>query len=178
MDLKVLQARLRDPDQWVRVEALRILAMVDEVRALRDIEWVFKNDPEPGVRQVAQWAGQIVYAAYKQQQQQRAAGAEVDRQREERLLNSLVDTSPATYQAMQAQLLQRELSDALRAESNPKTKPTESGEFPALPEAAALSAPPARDTQQDMKQVTIQADDRPDMLDLLDAGLSDEFFED
>ena len=45
MELKDLVGRLRDPDPWVRVESLRILAMVEETRALPHVEWIYKNDP-------------------------------------------------------------------------------------------------------------------------------------
>ena len=65
MDVYSLAQRLQDPDPRVRVETLRILAMVEETRALGAIGWVFKNDPEPGVREVANWAGRLIYAAQK-----------------------------------------------------------------------------------------------------------------
>ena len=42
---------------------LRILAMVEETRALGAIKWVYKHDPEPGVRDVANWAGQVIWQA-------------------------------------------------------------------------------------------------------------------
>jgi hypothetical protein len=146
VNLDELRQRLHDPDQWVRVEALRILAMVEETRALRDIEWVFKNDPEPGVRQVAQWAGRIVYAAFKQSQRATASLPSPSvSDSEDALLGSLVDKDHRTYNQMQEQLLQHELVSAMQSEQ------------PALP-------PP---------KVSSETTDAPG---LLEAGLSDDFF--
>lgn len=63
MDGYRLLQRLRDADPRVRVETLRILAMVEETQALEPIRWVYQNDPDPAVRQVAYWAGQLVWQA-------------------------------------------------------------------------------------------------------------------
>lgn len=65
MDIHNLAARLRDPNPQIRVETLRILAMVEETRALDAIRWIYRNDPEEGVRQVADWAGRAIWAAEK-----------------------------------------------------------------------------------------------------------------
>ncbi len=149
MELNELRQRLHDPDQWVRVEALRILAMVEETRALRDIEWVFKNDPEPGVRQVAQWAGRIVYAAFQQAKRATASLplAPPVSDSEDALLASLVDKDHRTYNQMQEQLLQREMVSLMHNEQQP-----------ALP-------PPKASSENAIEP------------GLLEAGLSDEFFE-
>jgi hypothetical protein len=63
MDIYSLVQRLRDADPGVRVETLRILAMVEETQALEPIRWVYQHDLDPNVRQVAYWAGQIVWQA-------------------------------------------------------------------------------------------------------------------
>jgi hypothetical protein len=65
MDIRELAQRLRDPDPRVRVEALRILAMVEETRALGAVRWVYLHDPEPGVRDVANWAGNLLWQAHQ-----------------------------------------------------------------------------------------------------------------
>jgi hypothetical protein len=65
MDLNSLAERLRDPDPRVRVETLRILAMVEETRALGAVGWLYQHDPEPGVREVANWAGRLLWEAHK-----------------------------------------------------------------------------------------------------------------
>lgn len=153
-----LQAKLRDPDQWVRVEALRILAMVEETRAIRDIEWVFKNDPEPGVRQIAQWAGRIVFAALKQQNRPQA-DANAPRAVEEAFLNSLIDKDHRTYEAMQNQMMQHELRDAVRSSMNDQR------ELPP-PSPLPVSPPPEISRKSSL-----------DPWELLDAGLSSDFFE-
>ena len=150
-----LRKRLRDPDQWVRVETLRILAMLEETRALSDIAEVFKNDPEPGVRHVAQWAGRLIYAA--QRQQGEAPHSPVHNPHEERLIDSLIDKGK-TYNSMQAELLEQELTETLRTEKTIATSPP-----PLIP------------------SVGTRAPHRPhisDLNELLEAGLSPDFFED
>src|SRR5215468_9897054 len=121
MELKELLERLKNPDPWVRVEALRILAMVEETRALKAIEEVFKNDPEPGVQQVAQWAGRIVWQAQKRQTEQTpgvpATTQTQSRQEieEELFLSHLVSDQKSRIvgTAMQVQALQYELNKTL-----------------------------------------------------------------
>jgi hypothetical protein len=192
MDMKTLQARLRDPDQWVRVEALRILAMVEETRALRDIEWVFKNDPEPGVRQIAQWAGRLVYAAHKAKSglapgspdSQQLVSPDALRQREARLLDSLIDTNPTTYHHNEIGRLTRELDDAMRrppdgalraeeADNALAAAVTERLAVSSVSDLDVLGAPNATN-----RVINIQSGDSFDFMALLDAGLSPEFFED
>ncbi len=155
-----LQQRLKDPDQWVRVEALRIVAMVEEIRALGDIERIFKTDPEPGVRQVAQWAGRLVYAAYKQQkrstEQLAAATESAENAHEERLIAGMIDKG-STYQMMQDQLLQRELQDTMKKGSTLQPAPT-----------IVPMLEPRRDANY-RRPIT-------DVNELLDAGLSEDFF--
>jgi hypothetical protein len=147
--------RLRDPDQWVRVETLRILAMVEETRALREIEWVYKNDPEMGVRQVAQWAGRSIMAAAKTTTGSITPVLVKQADREDALLSSLIEKDPRTYDQMQAQLLKQELLDEMRQASAAPPAPIKA-EAPERP-----AAPP-----------------RPlDRMALLEAGLSDGFFE-
>ena len=155
MLLEELQQRLRDPDQWVRVEALRILAMVEETRALSDIEWVYKNDPEPGVRQVAQWAGRIIYTYAKQANNQALSQVPQISRDEELLLSSIVEKDHRTYDLVQAQMQQQDLMDAARSR-----------------QTASPSLGPG-DTRR--REINIRAND--DLMDLLDAGLSEGFFD-
>lgn len=63
VDVELLAQQLRDPDPRTRVQALRILAMVEETRALNAVRWLYKNDPETGVREVAAWAGKLLWEA-------------------------------------------------------------------------------------------------------------------
>lgn len=112
--LEELLERLKHPDQWVRVETLRILAMVEETRALPAIAEVYRNDPEAGVRQVAIWAGQIIYAAKRRTQSQSAVAPAPPPDRQEALLRSLIEKDHRTYDQMQIALQQEELIEAQR----------------------------------------------------------------
>ena len=160
MELKTLLDRLKDSDPWVRVEALRILAMVEETRSLSMIEWVFKNDPEPGVRQVAQWAGKLVWQAQKEAPEIHEphpktieSKATQSRQEieEEIFLARLVSNQANSVlsSAMQVQALQYELNQTLL-------------------DAAAKQPPPEPKPEK-------KADD--DAQDLLTAGLSGDLFD-
>lgn len=111
--LPELLERLKHPDQWVRVETLRILAMVEEVRALNAIAHVYKNDPEAGVRQVALWAGQIIYAAKRGAQLQAASAPALD-ERQEAFLHSLIEKDHRTYDLMQIRLQEEALREMHR----------------------------------------------------------------
>lgn len=66
MDIHSLAEDMRHPDPRVRVQTLRILAMVEETKALDAIRWIYQNDPEPGVREVANWAGNLIWRAEQQ----------------------------------------------------------------------------------------------------------------
>ncbi len=109
--LEELLERLKHPDQWVRVEALRILAMVEEVRALPAIAEVYRSDPEVGVRQVAQWAGQIIYAAKRNAELHSTSQATALSQRQEAFLQSLIEKDHRTYDQMQLVLQQEMLRE-------------------------------------------------------------------
>lgn len=63
MDFRELKNRLHDSNPRVRVETLRVLAMLEETRALENIVMVYKNDPDERVRHVAKWAGNIIWQA-------------------------------------------------------------------------------------------------------------------
>ncbi|HRE46404.1 MAG TPA: HEAT repeat domain-containing protein [Aggregatilineales bacterium] len=173
MLLDELREKLRDPDQWARVEALRILAMVEETRTLRDIEQVFKNDPEPGVRQIAQWAGRIVYAALKQQSQVATTAPREMSAAEEAFLASLVEKDHRTFGVMQGQLLAQELLDELRGgASTPRPAPPPVSPVPTIKTGQTgllSSGKPRRPPVATRTNMTL--------LELLDAGLSDDFFE-
>jgi len=60
MTLHWLADWLRGADPRARVDALRVLAMVEETRALDAVTWIATHDPEPGVRSVAEWAAAIL----------------------------------------------------------------------------------------------------------------------
>ncbi len=107
--LPELLERLKHPDQSVRIETLRILAMVEEVRALNAIAQVYRTDPEPSVRQVAHWAGQIIYAAKRSAQTPAATTAPSLSERQEAFLRSLIEKDPRTYDLMQLSLQREEL---------------------------------------------------------------------
>ena len=58
-----LIARLQHPEAAIRLDALRILAMLEETEALEAVAGVYRQDPDPTVRQAAGWAGKILYQA-------------------------------------------------------------------------------------------------------------------
>lgn len=124
--LEELLERLKHSDQWVRVETLRILAMVEEVRALPAIAQVYQTDPEPGVRQVAGWAGQIIYAAKRRMQAQSAVASATLAERQEAFLHSLIEKDPRVYDHMHLALQQEALFEARRsAPSVPPASPNQ-----------------------------------------------------
>ncbi len=63
MDLQTLLEGLQAEDADTRIETLRIIAMVEETEAIAALTLVFKSDPDPRVRKVAQWAGRLVWQA-------------------------------------------------------------------------------------------------------------------
>jgi hypothetical protein len=174
MDIENLPLWLRDPDPRVRVEALRILAMVEETRALEAIRWIYMNDPEPGVREVANWAGRLVWMAHQRGYSTQRAMEEMfarpfTTEHQERFLESLSRYDLRAVRNRQAQTyaseqtFRRQLDELLRQED----RPTAAADLPRLlPPLKTVEPPPAVDV--------------PDLDgdDLLDAGLSDDFWED
>ncbi len=163
LDIRALPQRLRDPDPRVRVETLRILAMVEETEALRAVEWMTARDPEPGVREVALWTAGILRAARERGHSTREAiKALYERRetedREEAFLAelelSLTDKGKnrAWHFAVE-QSYQRQMEELLRT---PREENDES--VPALP-APDGAAP-------------LSVDGPDDFSDLLDAGLT------
>jgi len=122
--LPELLERLKHPDQWVRIETLRILAMVEEVRALNAIAQVYRTDPEPGVRQVAHWAGQIIYAAKRSAQTSTTTTAPALTERQEAFLHSLIEKDHRTYDLMQLSLQREELRET-RPSAPPALPPSQ-----------------------------------------------------
>jgi hypothetical protein len=187
MGLADLLADLRSADPWLRVETLRILAMVEETRALGDIEWVYRNDPEPGVRQVAQWAGRLVYAALRQAQQADAtatpaSGTQIEAQaQEEALLARLMaESDPRTALGMEEVRLQRALTEAIRTTDThpmPAINSTPPG-VPIPPALPTVPIPPAAFGMAARRQSLTALTGPFDADALLDAGLSDDFFRD
>jgi hypothetical protein len=141
MDINSLAQRLRDADPRVRVEVLRILAMVEETRALPAIRWIFQHDPEPGVREVANWAGHLLWEAHQRgHSTQRALEEIFDRplspEREKRFLASMDFGAPvtrhlATYRYATEQAFERQLDDLFRSAAERNQQ--EDDAFPALP---------------------------------------------
>jgi hypothetical protein len=174
MDIESLPLWLRDPDPRVRVEALRILAMVEETRALEAIRWIFTNDPEPGVREVADWAGRLIWTAYQRGYSTQRAMEEMfarpfTTEHQERFLESLsrYDLREARHRQTQTyaaeQTFRRQLDELLRREDEPAA----AADVPRLPPPLNIVEPPT------VLDVSDLDDD-----DLLDAGLSDDFWGD
>lgn len=169
MDVDRLAERLRDPDPRIRVETLRILAMVEETRALEAVRWMYKNDPEPGVREVASWAGRLIWAAYQRGHSTQRAIEELfarplSSEHQELFLASLSQYDlrytrlKEVRQYAVEQTYRRQLDDVMRGEDAPPA------------EAVPLLSPPARlEPAADVETM--------DERQLLDAGLSAGFWE-
>lgn len=126
MALADLIQQLSNPDQWARVEALRILAMVEDARALDSIRAVYEGDPEPGVREIALWAGKIIYTAATQSQPQTTSSTdeqELKRLREASFLRGFVGMK--YFASAEAEILQQELEDEIREKSRSKAQTDE-----------------------------------------------------
>lgn len=156
MDILSLVQRLRDADPRVRVETLRILAMVEETQALEPIRQVYLNDLDPRVREAAYWAGQIVWQAQQRGHSTQRAMDEmfkkpISADHEELYLSefqvdvSKIENRHLRHYAVDADF-RRRLSDAMADHSQ---------ETPLLPDKPSAS-PKSQD---------------PD--DLLEAGLTD-----
>jgi hypothetical protein len=63
MVFQIWLERLQDSNPAARIEALRVLAMVEETEALPVVGKVYKHDPDPAVREVAEWAGRLIWQA-------------------------------------------------------------------------------------------------------------------
>ena len=187
MNIDTLAEQLRDPDPHVRVAALRILAMVEETRALEAIRWIYRNDPEPGVREVANWAGRLIWAAQQRgHSTQRAVEALFDRplepKHQELFLASMgrFDLRQAktreTQQYAQEQLFQRQLSDALHGDSVIETVETEAAPLPLPP---PVTPPPGQVRQGGTSHMLSDLDSLAALDDdaLLDIGLTELFQE-
>ncbi len=118
-------ARLQHPDPAVRIEALQVLAMVEETEALPAVGMVYKRDPDPAVREVARWAGRLIWEA-QQRGHSTAKVLEttfqpgVSNEREELVIRSLEtgldagrDHSEIQFQLEQDRL-KREMVEAMR----------------------------------------------------------------
>lgn len=187
MDIDTLAEQLRDPDPHVRVATLRILAMVEETRALEAIRWIYRHDPEPGVREVADWAGRLIWAAEKRgHSTQRAVEALFDRPlaptHQELFLASMgrFDLRQAktreTQQYAQEQLFQRRLIDALHGESVTETLEADAAPLPLPPPVTPPSGTGWRTDAahglSDLDRLAAMDDDA-----LLDVGLTELFEE-
>lgn len=148
---------LKDPNPMMRVWALRVLGMVEEGRALHAILDIYQHDPDTRVREVAQWAGKLIWEAEQRRAIDGAAlpspkVVEDAAYKEARLIESML-VKPGLHDdktRMTQQLLQTEWQRLdLIAASNPRATQTQT---------MAAFAP---------------LDDKH--LDLLDLGLSEEF---
>ncbi len=185
MDIDGLAERLRDPDPHVRVETLRILAMVEETNALEAIRWLYRNDPEPGVRDVAGWAGKLIWQAHRRgHSTQQAVEALFVRplspDSQERFLASLgqFDLRYAKHRDTQTyalhQTYRRQLNDALH-EADGVPLETDKVQSEALARPAQVAAQEYR--QAPRPAAKPRRDENLDAQeDLLDAGLSDDFW--
>jgi hypothetical protein len=166
MDIYSLAQRLRDPDPRVRVETLRILAMVEETQALAAIWWIYKNDPVQGVREVARWAGSLIWQAQQRGHSTQRAVEEMfnrsfapERQAEflERQAFNMPETRHRTIRRFAVEHeYQRRLDKALRVEND---QPEEEDVLPAL-------SPPVPPQQ------AAEPPEEDDWDSLLDAGLT------
>ncbi|MBN1680541.1 MAG: HEAT repeat domain-containing protein [Anaerolineae bacterium] len=155
MDIFNLTNRLRDPDPRVRVETLRILAMIEETRALPAVHWIYKHDPEPGVRAVADWAGDLLWQAHKRGHSTADAVNEmfersVSSARQEQFLETLeVDLlqmkNIAAQRFVAEQDYRRKMSEALQVPAPEETDSFATDEaLPQLPARVDPSTAPER----------------------------------
>ncbi len=134
--LQSLLEQLRSPDPLEREEALRILAMVEETEAIPMVLQVFRQDPEPRIRQIAQWAGRILWQAQQRGHSTckamearfaRAAGTDREALFLDAVTRDMVTTR--TPQELQSQIeqgrLRRELNDALYTRSSAAGTPAQ-----------------------------------------------------
>jgi hypothetical protein len=63
MRLEVLLNGLKNPDAAVRLDVVRVLGMLDEVRALPVVRELYQAESDPTVRSAAAWAGKRLYQA-------------------------------------------------------------------------------------------------------------------
>ncbi|GEM_PF-2442360 len=169
MDLAQLAAQLRDSDPRRRVEALRILAMVEETRALEVVRWIYQNDPEPGVRDVAYWAGGLLWQAQQRGHSTERAldelfGRKQSSERQEQFIDNLSFSLPQTKNARVRRFAAdmeywERLNDALQGKPESEDEPPPM--LPAQLIPPSVSPPAASPTDDD----------------LLDAGLSELFSE-
>ncbi len=62
-------ARLKDKNPEVRIKSARELALIGDAAALEALEELFRTDPDPIVRRVAQAAGRAIYLRQKESEQ-------------------------------------------------------------------------------------------------------------
>jgi len=181
MELEQLTDRLRNPDPRIRVETLRILAMVEETRALDAIRWVYLHDPEAGVREVAGWAGKLIWEAHKrghstEQAMYHLFDPTISRQNREEFIASQVqsDLTSLKHRDVQRfaaeQKFRRKLDEILRNETAGDRLQEHGAHSP--DHAITISALLATDRNK-----TKPLHDEERLLDLLDAGLSEKFWE-
>ncbi len=181
MELEQLIDRLRNPDPCMRVETLRILAMVEETRALDAIRWVYLHDPEIGVREVAGWAGKLIWKAHKRGHSTEQAvhhlfDPMISRQSREEFVASQAQSDLTSLKHRDVkrfaaeQRFRRKLDEILRSETSGDGLQEHGAHSP--DHAITIPALLATDRSK-----TKSLHDEEPLLDLLDAGLSDEFWQ-
>ncbi|MBN1680456.1 MAG: HEAT repeat domain-containing protein [Anaerolineae bacterium] len=63
MKLAVLLGGLKNPQPAVRLDVVRVLGMLDEVRALETLRQMYENESDSAVRGAIAWAGKRLYQA-------------------------------------------------------------------------------------------------------------------
>ena len=104
-----LIARLQHPDAAFRLDALRILAMLEETEALDRVAQIYKRDPDPEVRQVAGWAGKLLYQARQRGHSTAQALAALDAARPSVETEDLILTGAASLLAGDGKALQNQM---------------------------------------------------------------------
>jgi len=124
-----LIARLQQPDAAIRLDTLRILAMLEETEALEAVARIYRSDPDANVRRAAVWAGKILYQAQQRGHSTAQALAALETERpaedtEDLMLAGLMSPLDGEGKALQAQntmeqlRLQQELLDTMQTQAD------------------------------------------------------------
>lgn len=172
MNFETLTNRLYEADPQIRIETLRILAMLEETRAINAIVLIYRNDPDARVREVAKWAGNIIWQA-KQRGHSTEAALSAYNRRVESATNHLENlfVEDLTMKAGEDNFLRNEM-DMTRAKweqldsLRPSTQP---GATQIMGQLSARLETSGDDFDLSDFELDFSEDDE----DLLDAGLRD-----
>lgn len=164
MTFEALLDQLKHPNPAQRLQALRILAMVEETRAVNTMLEIYKTDADPQVREVAKWAGSLVWKAAQNGYDSEAAiraffeGGRKNYAQEALLDRLSLEASPKDKQHHEEVMsrMVRDHSEALSGRYN-TTAPAVVPAFTKMDAQAFMEPSNAAPSQDD--------------LDLLDAGL-------